>query len=198
MRLWKTSLLVVVLVSLVGCIPSDNAETKEEALGGPAGIPEVGAADSSPDTQNVLPKASSNPGQAQIVAPLDTLGGSNVGVRISPMKEGAGFDVEGSLGLVATLIRPNPEVDEWVLDGHFSFPTSGFSVGESFASPLTDINITDKGAEMTASTEMVIITIPVRRPEVGAVLEKKSDKTPVHIKVPGGKSARFTIVLMSG
>ena len=129
---------------------------------------------------------------------LDGFSASNVTVRVVPMENGKGFDVLGSLGLQATITRPEPEVDEWVLDGHFTFPTSGYSLGEAFVSQMAEMAMTKQGAVMRETSDIVVITIPVRLPEVGAAVEQNEDRTHLNVKAPGSKSAEFTVVLISG
>ena len=199
MRVQKALLLVIGIGLSSGCIPSGNADHEEEVLGGIEDLPEIGDSNAFANAQRLvatgLPPASPDSGQAHIQA---SFAESNVGVRIVPMKDGKGFDVLGSLGLLATITRPKPEVDEWVLDGHFTFPTSGFSLGEPFVSPMAEMTMTNQGAVMRETSDMVVITIPVRRPEVSAAVEQNEDRTHLNVRAPGSKSAEFTVVLISG
>ncbi len=99
--------------------------------------------------------------------------------QVVQVEDSLEYDVSGPYGFEAALTKE--EGQAWVLEGAFSFPTSGYEVVD------TDVRIAE------SYPEQVSVVFTVLRPLPGSVVLQVVEIKPVRIEIPVSDEARFQV-----
>lgn len=198
--MWFRAMIGVacLMLAVTGCIPSKPPADQAEPA---AAVPEPqvsvtpaaieGAAGNSANS----PETPASSGDSKLVLDMESGPEANTGVQVSPMEDGKGYTLRGSLGLTGTITRPQPEVDEWVLSAEFAFPSTGFTVGDPYSTFVDNFMVGGSELSVEHSTKLALITIPVKLPARSAEIKKEVTKVPVTLKVNAAKDVQFAVLL---
>ncbi len=207
--LWVCVFLTAVLG---GCIPSEPpAETVPEPVSVPEPVPVPVQAEVSPPVAAEPAEAIQEPKPESVPAPSATGPANalsvnmepgavlNAAVQVKPLENGTGFGIQGSFGeqrfLTGTISPVGPDPKQWTVAGEFTFPRRGYGVAGIYASSLSDFSVSGGTEQLGKTTEMVIVTIPVKFPRSGKPVANQVTKVPFSKKIDAGKNTQFMVVL---
>lgn len=179
-------LLGTALFVASGCIPS--SAPAPEAVPAPPPAPAVVEAPA---------PAPAEPGQASLHFDSRPVEEMNASVSMTPLPDGTGFQLSGTYGLKATLVRG--ATDQWVLQGTIEFPTGGYALGEPSLMPMGDVIVNgNEDVQLRQSTTHVLLQIPIQVPAADAVVTQALESAPINTVITAPHDAVFMVLLVSG
>jgi len=102
-------------------------------------------------------------------------------VTLTPLSGRYGYHFEGALGLTGTITKNNLNDADWVLEGRFVFPSSGYT---TFAPDIT---------VMESYPEQVLVKFHVVSPPDGVVVLPVLTEVPVRATISASNMAQFRL-----
>lgn len=106
---------------------------------------------------------------------------NNANVEMTPFSGRFGYGLEGPHDFVGALTKEALTDANWSLEGEFTFPTGGYTVGEP------EVMIAE------SYPEQVRVTIEVTPPAPGTIVTQVVTKVPVSAQIPASNEATFRI-----
>lgn len=110
-------------------------------------------------------------------------GGGNLPVELTAFSGRFGYYLEGPYGFTGALTKEALTDPEWVLEGTFQFPSSGYTV------LAPDVQI------MESFPEQVRVTLRVLLPPPNAAVLTVITEGPVYVLIPASERATFDVAV---